>query len=773
MTRLIVEAAFGYSVIDPSPQWTADITRYVDIRAAGIQISRGASDEIEEIQPGTCTLTLDNSDGRFTPGLATSPYYPNVKKNVPIRVRVISAGKNLITNPGFETDLTDWQKTFSPVIDRVNGPHTGTWSMRVTWGAPSGQAVFIDVNGLDIGQRYTASAYVWTQSAAGSLFCYIENDGVGTTSTLTAAWERIAITFTATATRHKFVIQTSGAPTAGSQSWVDSVQLEEGSTATDFDPVGAVVHDRFWGMVNQWPTAWKGLHARTLITATDLFKWASRQPALRPMLIEEVLQDRPRAYYPLAEDSESTTAGDLSGYGAGSFSIVQAGSGGTLEFDAGAGPADSLGCPKFSPASASAGKFLRASLGASFTAAAVAAGQAMFIEVWFSSGTPGRNILTLASMDSASQLSFSLNISGQISVNRSIDGQFGVFPDAFTGNLADDGVHHLLVDIAAQRIYIDGANKGTSPLARAVDTPGRLYLGARGPNSDDSGTTALWAGTIAHVALYIGDGLTASDLLPHYTTGNTENVGESATVRAARIAGYNGLSIGFQGSTFGAMGSQKALGRPALEHLREVASTEGGRLFSSRSAGQLILQSRDVRNAPVPLLTLDWADTEDDEPEYADDDQKMVNTVEATRPGGAIQRVTDATSRATYGPYEEQIDLFKDSDSAALAAAQWLVSRYADPPPELRQLAVEAYSLGLTSYRALLGTDISSAIGVTNLPTQAPISAATVTVEGYEETIQYRQHLLNFRTSRTLNSTVWILDSATYGVLGTTTRLGY
>ena len=42
-------------------------------------------DELSETQPGTATLRLDNADGRFTPGNASSPYYPFVRRNAPIR----------------------------------------------------------------------------------------------------------------------------------------------------------------------------------------------------------------------------------------------------------------------------------------------------------------------------------------------------------------------------------------------------------------------------------------------------------------------------------------------------------------------------------------------------------------------------------------------------------------------------------------------------------------------------------------------------------------
>lgn len=55
--------------------------------AAGVQIVRGRDDETgDPINVGTCSFTLVNDDGRFTPGLSTSPYYPYVVEGVAVRV---------------------------------------------------------------------------------------------------------------------------------------------------------------------------------------------------------------------------------------------------------------------------------------------------------------------------------------------------------------------------------------------------------------------------------------------------------------------------------------------------------------------------------------------------------------------------------------------------------------------------------------------------------------------------------------------------------------
>lgn len=57
-----------------------------------IHISRGRSDETSQPQPQTCTLTLNNRGGTFTPRLATGPYYGLIGRNTPIRVSRLNNG---------------------------------------------------------------------------------------------------------------------------------------------------------------------------------------------------------------------------------------------------------------------------------------------------------------------------------------------------------------------------------------------------------------------------------------------------------------------------------------------------------------------------------------------------------------------------------------------------------------------------------------------------------------------------------------------------------
>ncbi|KIX78307.1 hypothetical protein SF23_07420 [Streptomyces sp. MBRL 10] len=104
MTRPVLRAAFGYAPTATSVTWT-DITPWLNLKS-GVRISRGASDELSQTQPSLMNLVLDNEDGRFSSGLATSPYYPYVRPNCPIQLGVLTGGKNLIQSPTFESNVT-------------------------------------------------------------------------------------------------------------------------------------------------------------------------------------------------------------------------------------------------------------------------------------------------------------------------------------------------------------------------------------------------------------------------------------------------------------------------------------------------------------------------------------------------------------------------------------------------------------------------------------------------------------------------------------------
>jgi hypothetical protein len=86
---------------------------YVTIASARtFTITRGRQDELATIQPGTCSVLVDNNSGALSPEYASGPYYPYV---LPLRLLRISAVWNSITYRLF----TGYVQSYTPVDNTV------------------------------------------------------------------------------------------------------------------------------------------------------------------------------------------------------------------------------------------------------------------------------------------------------------------------------------------------------------------------------------------------------------------------------------------------------------------------------------------------------------------------------------------------------------------------------------------------------------------------------------------------------------------------------
>jgi hypothetical protein len=821
---LLVEMGWGGLVQYPwTITWT-DISSYVDQVKAGVAISRGASDELSDTQPGTASLLLDNSDGRFTPGNASSPYYPFVRRNAPIRVSVAvmptvsgsapypmaqladdfddgrvnttlwptnTGGSGTETNdgrlritvaPGVDTNFTSarqWTLAGSKVtaklcaVPALNGSSNCAASMwvlsttsgtRIGWRydattgvlAAMSQVGFADATPTNLAYSAIDHAWLRVRESGGTVYWETSGDGYAWTvrrTLATPAW--------VTSQTHAVDFPTTR--TGGTSGYIE------------WDLLGAEVRPRFYGMVNEFPIDWEGLASHTRITCTDLFKRLNRLPALRSMLAEEILHPSVpgvnvslAAYYPLTEESGATAAGDIGGQGCGALAVTQVGAGGTLDFGSDGLAETGDSSVTFTPASASAGQYLVGDLGAQFQSAMNSSW--LHVEFWFKSTSTSRAILGLYEPSLDHQVVYTLSAGGELCVEYTDSG--GTLNVHNSLVVLNDGQWHHVVheQFGTPRLYVDGTARTIQALMPPMVSLRQLHIGGyRGAR--------LFAGQIAHVALYLADGDAGPTLsATNYQAGTSGFSGEDADVRVQRLARYADLtSVTVQGSTFDPIASQGPAGSTVVARLREVEATESARLFAQRDGYGLTFQSRDLRYNPDPAseaFTIAYADLETGNVQLADDDQKLCNSLSGSRPGGATQRVTAPSSILAFGLYDPgAVSILKTSDLSVLDALYWRVSRYADPPPELREVPIEAYTM--PTYLAILGADISSYFSVTSMPSQAPASSTRVTVEGYTETIKSRSHVIQFHTSATGTDTVWVLDDPVYSVLGATTRLAY
>jgi hypothetical protein len=825
---LLVEMGWGGLVQAPTTIAWTDISTRVD-EVQGVSITRGAADELSETQVGTATLFLDNQDGALTPGNSLSPYSPFVRKLAPIRISVAVMPTLSGSAPypmamlGDTFDDGRVNSTLWPTNTSGTGAETAEGRLRITispgvdtnftsarqWSLAGSKltAKLAAVPALNGSSNCAASLWVTSTTAGTRLgWRYDASTGIISAQSQTGFADGSAVNLTYSAIDHAWLrVRESGGTvtwetsgdgfiwtsrrTLATPAWVtsqthavDFPTTRTGGTSgyIEWDLLGAEIRPRFWGVVNEWPVRWKGLSSKVVITCSDMLKRLGTAPALRSVLAEEILhQDTAgipgtlSAYYPLSEPADSTAAGDISGGGCGALALTQVGSGGTLEFG-GEGLAETgESAPTFTPASSSAGKYLTADVGAVFEAASDA--QQMIVECWIKTTTVSRAILGLYSTGLDNQVVLTLSASGELVLEYTDSG--GTLTTLNTADVVADGQwHHIVLDMAAtnKATYIDGA-LGVITLNNPPDMHGIRHLHVGGYRGG-----RLFNGQIAHLSVTHCPTQTTSLMITEfvetrYEAGTTAFAGEDADVRVARLARYGGVnSVTVWGSTFDAVASQGPAGSNALARMREVETTEAAKLFAERDWYGIAFQSRDIRYNPSPsseVFTIAYADLDTDEVEASDDDQKMVNIVEASRPGGATQRVTAPASVLAYGEKPQQLALLKTSDLSVMDAAAWLVSRYADPPTELREVPIEAYTM--STYLDILDADIGSYFSVTGLPPQAPASSMRVTVEGYTETIKRNSHVIQFHTSKSATDSVWVLDDAVYSVLGSTTRLAY
>lgn len=222
----------------------------------------------------------------------------------------------------------------------------------------------------------------------------------------------------------------------------------------------------------------------------------------------------------------------------------------------------------------------------------------------------------------------------------------------------------------------------------------------------------------------------------------------------------------------------------ALTHFQNVADVESG-LFFMGADGKAIFQDRYYRltNSLSSAATFDdaagstlpWLRTSS-----TYDDSQIWNEVRITRTGGTEQVATDTTSQAAYFTRTLTRTLPMLTDGEALSLAQYLVGVYANPIFRFTSVTLDGL-MADTLWPHILGRAISERITVSESP--PPIGVA-ITADCYIESIAHEVRAteegtfwymtLGLSSADALaGSSFWILDSATYSVLDSTTKLAY
>lgn len=223
---------------------------------------------------------------------------------------------------------------------------------------------------------------------------------------------------------------------------------------------------------------------------------------------------------------------------------------------------------------------------------------------------------------------------------------------------------------------------------------------------------------------------------------------------------------------------------PALTHFQNAAEVESGIFFMGPN-GNATFHNRHYRltNSLSSQATFDdtaaaalpWLHVTS-----AYDDENIWNEVRVTRTGGTEQVATDTASQDEYFTRTLPKNLPLLTDAEALSLAQWLVGVYATPIFRFTSVTLDGNMVDAL-WPHMLGRAISERITITQRP--PPIGVA-ITQQCFIESIAHAVTTddsgTKWYTTFGLSSAegaagggYWVLDSATYSVLDSTTKLAY
>lgn len=257
-------------------------------------------------------------------------------------------------------------------------------------------------------------------------------------------------------------------------------------------------------------------------------------------------------------------------------------------------------------------------------------------------------------------------------------------------------------------------------------------------------------------------------------TGIRGFFGESAVGRIFRLATEAGVSSGFRFVARNADGmgvqSTAALG----DLWDEAAQADGGMLFDSRNALQLVYIDRLALMNQLPLLTLDYAASQlHAHLVPAADDRLTRNDVTVTREGGGSGRYvipdgdpyhhTQQDPPDGIGPYAATLTLAVQSDLHTGPQAGWYAHLGAAKDPRFGEVVCHLHASAFTSDAGLLAealaVDAGHVIAVDQQPSWCPPDPVRLLVHGLDEDIDTDRHIVRWAVQPAYPWEVWILDS--------------
>lgn len=464
------------------------------------------------------------------------------------------------------------------------------------------------------------------------------------------------------------------------------------------------------------------------------------------------------AYWPMSDPAGSSSAAEVTGTGLwGSLT----GSGATFGVTG-------VNAAQTSAMSSNSGAQMNASpVGSGSVASGVTMG------VWFQSSVSGPSpILLRLNFGTTSYLRLQINISGSAAL-LSFDPSSGSNGATYVTTACSDGQWHYLMGTmgsnGALALYLDGtlvatqAVAGWSPASTAVGAVSSIPYG--GINVCHAwvglGANAAAAAIYNAAALKLGS-LTSTQFLGYLAKWALPQAPFGANSIDTQ---NNGTLTPGAGVTF--------TGNDCLTLAQVAADAEDGPLFCKRDGTIASLTHRSFADAAIGATVAAFVngDVEADLTPARDAQYLCTNCqITALSGSGGVQVATN--NLAKFGNYPIQKSLYV-TDYQALDYATWKTQVYGD----INYSRIGKFTIDLLNsvdiQAAALALNIGSRATFTGLPAQAGFTTADVIVQGFTEDWTIDGWRIAFNTTPSSSYISWILEDATYGLLDSTTVLGY
>lgn len=688
----------------------SDKIRYPgDNGGQAITYSGGRPDEATRVDSGQLTLTLDNTDGRFSTKNPLGTYYPLLRRGTPIVLSMLSGEDDF-----GRTSASDWGTSSSGVTWSTSGT-ASTWTVGSGVGSRVhatagviGIAELVDAGARHVRGHFTAStpatvtgaalisgAMVRRESTARFYFLSLEFNTAGTVTTKiwkydSGTTELAALNPVPALTYSPGDRFTCWFESDGSELRVkvgpeaDPEPEEWHATASDSSIQGTGVGLIFYRLLTNTNANaqmdFDDYHVEGIEFTGSVIKWPvnwdkSANLCWAPITAAGALRRLRQGSQPL----RSPLAAQLSGYSHTGYWPLEDGSDATAFGSATSGVKAAAKSSTVSPASDTT--LAGASTAPTFTASgAVISGSTLLRQS--GTGFAAMFLAKLSALPASKTLVATWQGSGRITTwNIYIDATPSVTTEGVEadGTVTVNAVNLLVVDPRNWTAYQLEAETsgGTVSWAHTWHAVGETdYLSQFGTFASSSnhrvwafqlGATAsdLSGAAVSHV--WIGEN-TLPFVTDSFSLVSDGYRGELAAARVQRLCDEAGIPIVVESGDSEPMGPQRIASR--MDAIEACADADYGLLYEAGSG--LGYRPRSARYNRAVSLELSVADRDIDEPpQPVDDDQRVRNDWTISRDQGASAQAIDQDHIDAEGHYPDSATINVETDDVLPGHAEW------------------------------------------------------------------------------------------------------